>query len=135
MKITMIKQNKRFQVKCCFSCKVFPIIAKFIKAYFEMSTRIWYLPIEDFNAFITDLENDVNAEKFDIKIIDQPTIVYIESKDTEIHVSISSFINDFLKLMVFPCRVYNSNERKIILDKEHLEKVINILKRLAMELK
>ena len=45
-----------------------------------MSTRIWYLPINDFNAFISELENDVNAEKFDIKIIDQPTIVYIEPK-------------------------------------------------------
>ena len=79
-----------------------------------MSTRIWYLPIEDFNAFITDLENDVNYEKFDIKIIDQPAIVYIESKDTKIHVGFSTFIADFPKLMVFQGRVYNSNERKIL---------------------
>ena len=51
-----------------------------------MSTRKWYLPIDDFNAFFSELENDVNYERFDIKIIDQPTIVYIESKGTKIHV-------------------------------------------------
>ena len=32
-----------------------------------MSTRIWYLPADDFTSFINDLENDANAEKFDIK--------------------------------------------------------------------
>ena len=52
-----------------------------------MSTRIWYLPIDDFNAFITELGNDVNAEKFDIKIIDQQAIVYIQTKEDKIHVS------------------------------------------------
>ena len=66
MKITIIKQNKRFQVKCCFSYKVFPIITKFKKAYFDMSTRIWYLPADDFTSFINDLQNDANAKKFDI---------------------------------------------------------------------
>ena len=39
-----------------------------------MSTRIWYLPTDNFTSFINDLENDV---KFDIKIVEQPTIVYI----------------------------------------------------------
>ena len=46
-----------------------------------MCTRIWHLPIDDFNLFINELENVINAEKFDNKIIDQPTIVYIETKD------------------------------------------------------
>ena len=128
MKITIIKQNKRFQVKCCFSYKVFPIITKFKKAYFDMSTRIWYLPNENFNEFITDLEKDVNYEKFDIKIIDQPTIVYIQTKEDKIHIGFSTFIDNFAKFMVFPGRVYNANERQIILDKEHLEKVINLCK-------
>ena len=35
-----------------------------------MSTRIWYLRIDVFSSFISELENDVNVEKFDIKIID-----------------------------------------------------------------
>ena len=32
-----------------------------------MSKRIWYLPADDFTSFINELENDANAEKFDIK--------------------------------------------------------------------
>ena len=30
--------------------------------------------------------------------------------------------------MVFPGRVYNSNERKFIMDQDHIEKVINLCK-------
>ena len=39
-----------------------------------------------------------------------------------------SFIDDFPKFMVFPGRVYNSNERKIIMAKEHMKKGINLCK-------
>ena len=93
-----------------------------------MSTRIWYLPNDDFNEFITDLEKDVNYEKFDIKIIDQPIIVYIQTKEDKIHVGFSTFIDDFPKFMVFPVRVYNSKERQIVMDKDNMEKVINLCK-------
>ena len=61
-----------------------------------MSTRIWYLAADDFTSFINDLENDINAKKFDIKIIDQPTIVYIQID--KIHVGFSTFIDDFESL-------------------------------------
>ena len=77
-----------------------------------MSTRIWYLPADDFTSFINDLENDANAKQFDIKIIDQATIVYIQTKEDKIHVGFSTFIDDFPKFMEFPGRVYNSKERK-----------------------
>ena len=60
-----------------------------------MSTRIWYLPADDFTSFINDLENDANAKQFDIKIIDQATIVYIQTKEDKIHVGFSTFIDDF----------------------------------------
>ena len=33
--------------------------------------------------------------------------------------------------MVFPDRVYNTNERKIIMDKEHLEKQVNLGKEIG----
>ena len=90
-----------------------------------MSTPIWYLPANDFTSFINDLEND---DKFDIKIIAQPTIVYRETKDDKIHVNFSTFIDEFAKLIEFPGRVYRSNERQIIMDKDHMEKVVNLCK-------
>ena len=96
MKITIIKQIKRFQVKCCYNQKVFLIITKFKNRYFDVSTSIWCIPIDDFTSFIAELENDANEIKFDSKIIiDQPTIAYIETKDAKIHVSFSRFIDDF----------------------------------------
>ena len=86
------------------------------------------MPADDFTSFINDLENHENAQKFDIKIIDQPTIVYIETKDNKIHVSFSTFIDDFAKYMEFQGRVYRSNERQIIMDKDNMEKVVNLCK-------
>ena len=35
--------------------------------------------------------------------------------------------------MEFSGRVYNSNERKIIMDKEHIEKVVNLCKKLSYQ--
>ena len=97
-----------------------------------MSNRLLYLPADGFISFINDLENDV---KFVIKIIDQPTIVYIKTKDDKIHVSFSTFIDDFAKFMEFPGRVYRSNERQIILDKCTWRKWSIYAKRLDIKMK
>ena len=101
---------------------------KIQKSLFQYEYSLWYLPGDDFTSFINDLENDANAKKFDIKIIDQPTIVYIQTKEDKIHVGFSTFIDDFPKFMEFPGRVYNSKERQIIMDKVNMEKVINLCK-------
>ena len=128
MKITILKQHKRFHVKCCFNQNVHNVIKKYKNRYFNMSTRIWYLPADDFTSFINDLENDANAKQFDIKIIDQATIVYIQTKEDKIHVGFSTFIDDFEKFMIITGRKYNSKERQIIMDKDNMEKVINLCK-------
>ena len=75
--------------------------------------RIWYLHADDFTSFINYLDNDAVAKKFDIKIIDQPTIVYIPTKEDKIKIGFSTFIDDFEKFMVFPGRKYNSNRGKL----------------------
>ena len=126
MKVTIIKQHKRFEVKCCYKQKVHHIIKKFKNRYFNTSNKIWTIPIIDFTSFINDLKNEENTLKFDITIIDSPTIVYIETKDDKIYVNFSTFINDFAKFMEFPRRVYNSSERLIKMDKEHLDDVVNM---------
>ena len=128
MKITILKQHKRFHVKCCFNQNVHNVIKKYKNRYFNMSTGIWYLPADDFTSFINDLENDANAKQFDIKIIDQATIVYIQTKEDKIHVGFSTFIDDFEKFMIFAGRKYNSKERQINMDKASIEKVINLCK-------
>ena len=99
-----------------------------------MSARIWYLPADDFTSFINDLEYDANAKKFDIKIIDQQTIVYIQIKVDKIHVGFLTFIDDFEKFLVFAGRKYNSKERQIIMDKDNMEKVINLCKDLGYQI-
>ena len=116
MKITILKQHKRFHVKCCFNQNVHNVIKKYKNRYFNMSTRIWYLPADDFTSFINDLENDANAKQFDIKIIDQATIVYIQTKEDKIHVGFSTFID------------VENPTTQIIMDKDNMEKVINLCK-------
>ena len=96
------------------------------KIVFQYEYSHMVFPADDFTSFIN--ENHENSQKFDIKIIDQPTIAYIQKKEDKIHVGFSTFIDDIVNFMVFPGRVYNSNERQIIMDKDNMEKVVNLCK-------
>ena len=78
MKVTIIKQHKRFEVKCCYNQKVHHIIKKFKNSYFNTSNKIWTLPIIDFTSFINDLKNEENTLKFDEALDD---VVNLSNKD------------------------------------------------------
>ena len=130
MKITIIKQYHRFGVKCNYNQKVNQLIKTFKNSYFCASNKTWYLPMTNFTSFI----NQLNDKEFDIDITDYPPIVYIEPKDDKIYVYFSTFVHDFAKFMQLSGLIYNQDERKIILDKEHMKKIIDLSNELKYQI-
>ena len=71
--------------------------------------------------------------EFNIEISECKPVVSLKIINDKLEIKFSEFIDDFKRFLEFPNRKYIGKEKKIVLPKEELEKVINLTKELNYE--
>ena len=131
MKVQILKTHNRFQLLCPYNSKVLRIIRRIKKRYYCKKNKTWYLPLEEYAAFIDQLSD---YPEFEIEVKESKPVVFIKTIADRIEIKFSKFIDEFKKYLDFEGRRYNSSEKKISMPKEHLEAVIKLTNEFQFEI-